>query len=79
MKTLPPFAKMLTGDNVKSYATLDNLITALEKNDLQNHRMVLTRTREGRFTAIILGTTAINGEGTPGRGPALGTGFLIAS
>lgn len=77
MKT--PFAKILGSDIVKSYVTEDRLRQALVKADLQNHRILICKTTDNRWTAVILGSTAINGEGTPGRGAALGTGFMIAS
>lgn len=39
-------------DNMKSYATEANLMTALKKHGIDTHRFIVVCNRSGRFTAI---------------------------
>lgn len=77
MNNTLPNAKVLNSKTVRSFATEHNLLHSLKKFDLHHHRMAVCKTTDNRWTAVLLGTVAINGDGTPGRSAALGTGFLI--
>jgi hypothetical protein len=75
----------LSSDNVKSYATAERLEKALKDASIQHHRRLVCKTVEGRFTAVFIGATCINGDSRhitatgyeDGYNAVLGTGFMM--